>query len=130
MADYNTLGTSPHSLKATATVNANRFCKLDTAAVNSTLQCAAGTDLALGVSLKSAAVGESVELQHIGKAKVTAGAAIAAGAQVASDASGRAVTVATGNVSNGIAAYAAGAAGDIIEVFLTPLPNLNGPVNP
>lgn len=129
MADYNLLGTAPHSLKANATVNANRFCKVDTSGQNLTIQCAAGTDYAVGVSLKSALAGESVELQAFGKAKLTAGAAIAAGAQVTSDASGRAITVAAGNVSHGIAAYAAGAAGDTIDVFLTPLPNLNGPVN-
>jgi len=129
MADFNLLSTSPHSLKANATIEANRFCKLDATADGLTIKCAAGTDIAVGVSMKSAVAGESVELQHIGKAKLVAGAAIARGAQVTANASGQAVTVAAGNISHGIALQAAGALNDVIEVLLTPLPNLNGPVN-
>lgn len=129
MADYNLAGTEPLSLKANATVNANRFVKLD-ATAGFVIQAAAGTDIAVGVSLIGVVANESVPLQSVGKAKLTAGAAIALNAQVTSDATGRAVTVATGNTSFGLAMQAAGAAGDVIEVFLTPLPNLNGPVNP
>lgn len=129
MADQNLLGTAPHTLIAGAAITGNRFVKLDTTA-GQCVPSAAGTDVTIGVALVGKAVGESVEIQSFGKAKVTAGAAIALGAQVTSDASARAVTVATGNVSLGVALQAAGAAGDIIEVLLTPLPNLNGPVNP
>jgi hypothetical protein len=129
MADFNLLSTSPHSLKANATVSINRFCKLDLTGAKLTIQCAAGTDISVGVATKSAVAGESVELQTIGIAKLAAGAAIAIGAQVTANASGQAVTVAAGNISHGMALQAAGAAGDVIEVLLTPLPNLNGPVN-
>ena len=129
MADYNTAGTEPLTLKANATVNVNRFVKQDTTK-GFCIQSAAATDITLGVSLVGGLATESVPFQSFGKAKVTAGAAVALGAQVQSDATGRAITVTTGGVSLGIAAEAAGAANDVIEVFLTPLPNLNGPVNP
>lgn len=129
MADYNKAGTELLSLKANATVNANRFVKLD-ATAGFVIQAAAGTDIAVGVSTITSLVNESVPFQGYGKAKLTAGAAVALNAQVTSDATGRAVTVATGNISHGIAMQAAGAANDVIEVLLTPLPNLNGPVNP
>ena len=129
MADQNLAGTEPMSLKATTTVAGNRFIKQD-ATKGFCIQAAAGTDIAIGVSLVSALANESVPFQSYGKAKIVAGAAVAINAQVTSDATGRAVTVAAGNTSFGMAAEAAGAAGDVIEVFLTPLPNLNGPVNP
>lgn len=129
MADQNFAGTEPLSLKAGGTINGNRFIKQDTTK-GQCVQSAAGTDVTIGVALIGAAAGESVPFQSYGKSKVVAGAAVALNAQVTSDASGRAVTVATGNTSLGIAMEAAGAAGDVIEVLLTPLPNLNGPVNP
>lgn len=53
-----------------------------------------------------------------GTSKVVAGAAIAAGARVASDASGRAVTAGVGNAILGRARVAAAAAGEIIPVLL------------
>lgn len=129
MADYNLAGTEPLSLKANATVNVNRFIKQDSTA-GFCIQSAAATDFTLGVSLVSAVANESVPFQQIGKAKLTAGAAVALGALVMSDATGRAITATTGAAALGIAAQAAGAAGDVIEVFLTPLPNLNGPTTP
>lgn len=57
-----------------------------------------------------------VTVQFGGIAKVVAGAAIAAGAEVSSDASGKAVTAGTNKV--GVALIAAAADGDVIEVAL------------
>ncbi len=51
--------------------------------------------------------------------EVEAGAAVVAGAKVASDAQGRAATAATGNVIMGTALTAAGAAGEVIDVLLS-----------
>lgn len=129
MADQNFAGTEPLSLKATVAVAINRFIKQDTTR-GFCIQSAAATDITLGVSLISGIAGESVPFQSYGKAKITAGAALALGAQVQSDAVGRAVAITTGGVSLGVIAEPAGAVGDVVEVFLTPLPNLNGPVNP
>lgn len=50
-------------------------------------------------------------------ARVTAGAAVAAGADVQSDATGRAITATTGVVL-GVAMHAVAAAGDVLEVDL------------
>ena len=129
MADQNFAGTEPLSLKATVAVAINRFIKQDTVR-GFCIQSAALTDITLGVSLISGIAGESVPFQSYGKAKITAGAALALGAQVQSDSLGRAVAITTGGVSLGVVAEPAGAVGDVVEVFLTPLPNLNGPVNP
>lgn len=129
MADQNFAGSEPLSLRATVAVAINRFVKQDTAR-GFCIQSAAATDVTLGVSLIAGAAGESVPYQSYGKAKITAGAALALNAQVQSDSVGRAVTVTTGGVSLGVVAEAAGALGDVVEIFLTPLPNLNGPVNP
>jgi len=50
--------------------------------------------------------------------KIVAGAAVAQDAKVQSDASGRAITAATGDHVQGTALQAASAAGEIIEVLL------------
>jgi hypothetical protein len=55
-----------------------------------------------------------------GISKVVAGAAISAGAYVASDANGKAVTAASGDIAVGIAVTAASADGDVISVQLMP----------
>jgi len=62
-----------------------------------------------------------IGVQIMGIAKVTAGAAVALGAEVMSDTVGRAITLATAtNRQTGVALQAAAAAGDIIDVLLTP----------
>ena len=65
-----------------------------------------------------AALGRAGTLGFDGVSKVVAAAAIAKGALVASDASGKAVTAATGNRVLGIALEAATANNDIIAVNL------------
>jgi len=70
----------------------------------------------LGVPTSSFAQGEQASVATHGEILVEAGAAIAEGAEVESDASGRAVTKNAG-VAWGVARDAAGAAGDIIRVL-------------
>lgn len=60
-----------------------------------------------------------------GVSKVIAGAAVTRFDNIASDASGRAVTAASGNYSQGMALEAATAAGQIIAVLLRPQAQLN-----
>lgn len=74
----------------------------------------------LGVArAKADAAGEAVPVDVLGTAVVEAGAAIAVGAQLETDANGRAVTKAAGPAV-AVALQAAGAAGEFIEVLLIP----------
>ena len=70
----------------------------------------------LGVPTTDFSAGEQASVTTHGEILVEAGAAIAAGAEVESDASGRAVTKTTG-VAFGVARDTAAAAGDIIRVL-------------
>jgi hypothetical protein len=64
------------------------------------------------------AAGEACQLAIAGRVKVTAGAAVAAGAKVQSDASGLGITAASGDHVLGTALSAASASGDVFEVLL------------
>lgn len=77
--------------------------------------CGAG-ERPLGVAVHGADAGDQAGVATHGELLVEAGAAIAVGAEVESDASGRAVTKTTG-VAFGAARDAAAAAGDIIRVL-------------
>lgn len=66
------------------------------------------------------AAGKVAPIIVAGVAKVAAGAAVAAWANVQSDATGRAITVATGTFSQGTALESATAAGQVIAVLLHP----------
>ncbi len=74
------------------------------------------TDAALGVPNANYDIGEQAGVATHGEILVEAGAAVAVGAQVQSDATGRAITLAAG-VAAGRARDAAAAAGDIIRVL-------------
>lgn len=74
---------------------------------------------ALGIAQQGGAIGDSVPVVTLGTAIAEAGAAIAVGAQLGYDASGRVVTWASGSVI-GRALTAASAAGDQIEALLIP----------
>lgn len=76
--------------------------------------CAAGAK-ALGTVQADTEADNVAPVSALGICLVAAGAAVAAGAEVESDASGRAVTLATGK-SNGFAMDAATAAGDVIRI--------------
>lgn len=76
--------------------------------------CAAGIK-ALGVVEADTEADSTAPANVLGVILVEAGAAIAAGADVQSDASGRAITKAAG-VANGVAMDPATAAGDLIRI--------------
>ncbi len=75
---------------------------------------------AIGVTRVAGVSGEDVPVDVLGTAIVEAGAAIAAGASLKSDASGRAITWVTAGAKVAIALQAASAAGEFIEVLLIP----------
>jgi hypothetical protein len=77
--------------------------------------CAAGAK-ALGIAETATDIGEQAPVNTHGILLVEAGAAIAAGAEVESDANGKAITKAAG-ISNGFALDAAAAAGDVIRII-------------
>jgi hypothetical protein len=73
----------------------------------------------LGVSPEAAVAGDLIAVQTRDVADVTAGAAVAVGAAIETDATGRAVTKAAGPTV-GRALTAAANAGEVIEVLLIP----------
>ena len=77
---------------------------------------AVAADATLGVANANYDAGEQAGVATAGEILVEAGAAIAQGAQVQSDAQGRAITLAAG-VASGRARDAAAAAGDIIRIL-------------
>lgn len=70
---------------------------------------------AFGVTETAADAGEQASVNVLGMILVTAGAAIAAGAQVEADSNGHALTLAAG-ANNGVALDAATTAGDVIRI--------------
>lgn len=105
-------------LEASADLSANqhRFLVVD---ANGQVAVAGAGVLAVGVLQNDpAAQGEAATVMLDGVSKVVAGAAVTSGAEVASDASGRAVTAATGNRVNGIALETCANAGEVIAVAL------------
>lgn len=75
----------------------------------------------LGVARTDAAIGQAFPVDVLGTAVVEAGAAIAAGAAVQTDAQGRAITRDAGpTVARLAPGSSAAAAGDLVEVILIP----------
>lgn len=97
----------------TGTVAANRFVTPGGAQ--------AGADAnTLGAARSAGVSGDKITADVIGTAIVEAGAAVAAGASLKSDASGRAITWVTSGAKVAIALQAASQAGVMIEVLLIP----------
>lgn len=96
------------SVLALAALTRQRFIGLDGN------PCAAGAK-ALAVAEYSSDAGNMAPGNVLGVILVEAGAAVAAGAEVQSDASGKAITKAAG-IGNGFALDAATADGDIIRI--------------
>jgi hypothetical protein len=112
MATENRLQTI--TLVAAADLSAEQFTHIEAGAV----QAGAG-EKAVGILQNKPTSGQSATIAIAGSiSKVVAGAAVSAGAQVASDATGRAVTATTSDVVTGTALTAAGAADEIFEVLL------------
>lgn len=100
-------------LLLTGAVTANRFV--------TPAGAQAGADAnTLGVTRSDGAIAAHVPVDVLGTAVVEAGAAVAAGDTVKSDASGRAITWAVSGAKVGVALQAATAAGQFIEVLLIP----------
>lgn len=100
-------------LKATGAIVANRFV---TAA-----GAQAGADAnTLGVAQAAGATGDMVPLDVLGTTTIEAGAAVAVGATLKSDASGRGITWATSGAKVALALEAASGAGVMIEALLIP----------
>jgi hypothetical protein len=103
--------TLTHAL--TGTVTANRFV--------TPAGAQAGADAnTLGVCRVSGVSGDKAPVDVLGTAVVEVGAAVALGASLKADASGRAITWATSGAKVGIALEAASASGQMIEVLLIP----------
>lgn len=82
---------------------------------------AASTDAVVGVLQNKPALGQEASVMTLGISKCLAGAAVAAGAEVMSDASARAITASAAAGANrviGVALEAAAAAGEVISVLL------------
>lgn len=102
------------AITATGAITANRFATAAGAVTG-----AAGN--AQGVAQSSAAIGEKFAATVLGTEVVETGAAIAAGALVESDATGRAITKAAGVALARLApGEVATAAGQFVEVILFP----------
>lgn len=106
------------SLEASGDLSASQF-RFVTADANGQAAVAGAGVPTIGVLQdKPSAAGIAGEIMGDGITKVVAGAAVTAGAQVMSDATGRAVTATTGNHIAGQALETAANAGEIISVFL------------
>ena len=105
--------------KAGADLSANaqfRWVKQGAAAGEAIL-CSAATDIPLGILQNNPKLGEGCEIVNSGISKCYAGAAVALGARVAPDATGRSATGGAGT-GQGQALEAASAAGEVIAVLL------------
>lgn len=107
------------TLPAAADLSANQYfiVKVDS---SGSAALAGDGEPAIGVLQNEPdAAGKAASIRFAGISKVVAGAAVSAGAQVAPNASGKAVTAATGKNILGIALAAASGDGVIIPVALT-----------
>lgn len=120
MGDFRVEGPRIPGLKAGANLSTNRFrfVKPD-ATADQVIAIAAATDQPIGVQLdKPDTAGKLIDVESQGIAMVEAGAAIAYGVLVQSDAVGRAITAASTGYVCGRALAAAGGAGERIPVAL------------
>lgn len=99
----------------------------DTGTANESDVKVAGANAAIrGIAQDGPAVGPggAVRVRSLGISKMVAGAAIAYGALIQTDSSGRGVTAAAGTATNlpviGVARSAATQAGDLFSIFLMP----------
>jgi hypothetical protein len=130
MADFNLANVTALPFRSNGVIAINRFVKQDTSLDRCVVQAAAGTDKIFGVATEAGTASNFIGVQCFGIAKVEAGAAVAKGAMVTSDGSGRGILAVTSDNPQGIALTAAGAAGDIFEVLLHGGPNVTGPTTP
>jgi predicted RecA/RadA family phage recombinase len=105
------------TLLAAADLRTHQFKFVD---VDATGRAALGANggRVIGVNQGKPNTGEAVEITHSGISKVYAGAAVAAGDEIMSDATGRAITATSTNQRIGVALQAAAAANVLIAVLL------------
>lgn len=128
--NQNYQSTSTDSGTAEAAIEAYRLVKAGTSP-NQVTPCTAITDVAIGVSLNKAAIGERVDYQVRGVAKLECSAAVSRGAQVMATAAGAGkVSTAAGATarSAGVALETSANDAEVISVLVN-LPNVNGPAN-
>lgn len=87
---------------------------------SSGINVAGDGEVSCGVLQNAPAAGYACEVEGFGVTKVYASAAIAKGANIASDATGKAATAASGEYVQGFALEAAGGDGELMTVFLRP----------
>lgn len=108
-------------VEAAADLSGKQYHFVRYSAANKVDQASLATDSALvGVLQNKPKAGEFATVAYAGLSKVVAGAAITAGDIITTNSSGRAATVASGQMAAGRALEAAGADGDIITALLFP----------
>lgn len=112
------------SLEANGDQSGNQYKFMVLGADGISLQTTAG-GITVGVLQTKPTAGQIGEVAVAGVTKVLAGAAVSRGANVQSDATGRAIAAATADYSQGIALEAATAAGQVIAMLLRPQAQLN-----
>jgi hypothetical protein len=115
MATYEKL-LSVGSLTASADLSAKQHYLVKVSGANTVALAGAG-ELCIGSLANKPASGEAAEVLAGIIVPVVAGDAVLVGAEVASDAAGKAVTATTGDRVFGVALTAAGADGEEIRVF-------------
>jgi hypothetical protein len=116
---YRVDGVKIPGLSAGVDLSANQYRFVKPGATEGqVVACAAVTDKPIGVQYDAPnAAGKPIEVAVGPVVEVIAGAAVAYGAEVQTDAQGRAITLAATGTSVGRALQAAGAAGDRISVL-------------
>jgi uncharacterized protein DUF2190 len=120
MTPFRTAGLRIPGLQAGANLASNQFRFVKPGATElQVIAIAAATDKPIGVQYDvPTAAGQPIEVQSDGVVEVVAGAAIALGAEVQTNATGKAITATTGGTVVGRALIAAAADGDRISVLL------------
>ena len=106
---------------ASADLSTHQYKLVKISGANAVTVSAAATDASIGILQNKPASGQDAVVCTIGISKAVAGAAIAAGAELMADASGRVITAAAAagaNRSVGVAVEAVAAAGEIVSVLL------------
>lgn len=117
---YESPGYMPPGLEAAADLSAHQY-KLINIDGNGRVALAGNGGRVVGaLQNKPNALGKPCTVMQSGISKVVAGAAVTAGADVMSDATGRAIAATATNRRAGVAMAAATAAGELIPVLLRP----------
>jgi hypothetical protein len=117
------------SYMAGAAIRARRIVQLG-AADNTVIEATASTQVLFGVAdVLDTALGDQVDVHHVGTADLLLGGTVARGQRVTADANGAGVAAApAAGVNAGFVGITlqSGVAGDIIQVLLTPCDVIQG----